>query len=73
MEYQRTQNGAGEVYQWVDSKTYVVIDIGSNPPRMEKGFSILSDALEYVGKRTGWESRLVIVTLDSIRGYRIER
>lgn len=77
MEYQRTQNGIGETFQWVDSVSAMVLDAVTGEPQRfgpaHHSIGTIRDAAEYVGRRPGWEGRLVIVKLETIRGFKLDR
>lgn len=76
MEYQRTTDGAGTVYQWVDSTLHVVMDLVTGElQRLEGGISMGTQAqcLDLVRQRIGWETRFIILKLDCIRAFKVER
>lgn len=75
MEYQRTQNNVGETIQWVDSVNAMVLDsVTGEPQRFGQSLNsigTLQEAAEYVTTRPGWEDRMVIVKLETIRGFKV--
>lgn len=70
MEYQRTQDGAGNLWQWYDAERVIVIDtVTGKPERFAEGcngIGTMEEALAYVKSRIGWEPRLVIVRLQCV-------
>lgn len=70
MEYQRTKDGAGNIWQWYDAERVMVLDIVTGEPERFTNFlnsiGSMEDALAYVRKRVGWEDRLAIVRLQCV-------
>jgi hypothetical protein len=76
VEHVRTKNGIGETFQWVDSALHAVMDTTTGEfYRLEGGNSMgaLSQCLDRVKQSPGWENRLVIVKIDCIRAFKVER
>lgn len=75
MEHQRTQDVSGAVWQWVDTVNAMVLDaVTGEPQRFGKNLQsvgTLQEAAEYVSKRPGWEDRMVIVKLETIRAFKV--
>lgn len=76
MERLRTTDGATNVYQWVDMKKYIVMDIVTGELARfgyyMNSIGNIGDALDFVSKRPGWEQRLFIVELTGIAAYLIK-
>lgn len=75
MEYARTTNGIGEVFQWVDGTLHAVMDkVTGELHRLEGGDSIgtLSQCLDRVKESPAWEGRLIIIKIDCIRAFKVE-
>ncbi len=65
----RSTDGAGNIYQWVDSEYWLIVDFGCHAPEILRGFSSQAEALEHVKGFIGWETRLAVVRLDCIRAF----
>lgn len=76
-EYLRTNTHSGGVYQWCDQELCIILDkVTGEFIRFEGNNSIctLADALEYLKLyRKGWEDRTVIVKLDCIAAFKMNR
>lgn len=75
MEHQRTTDNVGDIWQWYDTEQVMVLDAVTGEARHfgepYRTIGTLSDALEYVRNRRGWEDRMVIVHLNCIIAGRI--
>ncbi len=71
-EYLRT-----ETHQFCDTELCMVLDTVTGKPEraFEIGNSIgsFSEALEYLKNKKGWEDRTIIVKLNCVQGFKIER
>lgn len=76
MEYKRTVDGAGNVYQWYDADRAMVLDqVTGTPERFSEcanSVGTIDEAISYVKRRIGWESRLVIVRLQCVVAADVE-
>jgi hypothetical protein len=70
MEHTRRTNGAGEVYQFVDSHYWLLMDIGCSPPKIVSGHETEDEAYDHIPM--GWERSYVVTKLDCIRGFKID-
>lgn len=76
MEYQRTKNGVGDIFQWVDGQLCIIMDVATgNFSHLEDGaiMGTQEQCLARVEQLMGWENRLVIVKLDCIRAFKVEK
>lgn len=76
-EHKRTKNPhSGDTYQWVDADRCMVLDaVTGQPERFGDACNSIGsfdEALDYVGNRPGWESRMVIVKLPCICGFIVD-
>ena len=76
MEYQRTQDGAGTLWQWYDAERVMVLDVVTGKPERfangNESIGTMEDALSYVKARIGWEQRLVIVRLQCVAAGKVK-
>ena len=74
-EYGRTMDGAGNLFQWVDTELYMVLDRVTGEPcafgRGNDKMGTFEDAIMDVQNRPGWESRMVVVKLACVSGFRV--
>lgn len=68
MEHLRRQSGDGTWYQFVDSEYWLVVDLGSSTPKIERGYPTKEEALEAT---KGWDWRYAVVRLECIRGFAV--
>ena len=73
-EYQRTVDGAGTIYQWVDSEICMVIDMVTGEPQRVLGNATCTfeQALQHTKNMLGWEGSLAIVKLPCIRAFKVQ-
>lgn len=71
MEYKRTKDATGRIYQWVDAEMVMIIDIVTGEPQRFSGNATghIDAALAYVEMMPGWETRLAIVRIPCIRAF----
>jgi hypothetical protein len=72
-EYARATDGAGNVYQFVDAEICMILDtVTGEPQRFGKHHNATAsfeEALEFVKRNIGWETRWAIVRLPAVRGF----
>jgi hypothetical protein len=72
-EYARSTDGAGKVYQFVDSEICMVFDrVTGEPQRFgeyKNATGTFEDALKFVTGRMGWEDRWAIIRLPAVCGF----
>jgi len=70
-EYRRN-----ETHQFCDTELVMVLDtVTGKPERFGEGrdsVGNLSDALDYLERKKGWESRTIIVNMQCIQGFKIK-
>lgn len=74
-EYARATDGAGNVYQFVDSEICMVLDrVTGEPQRFGESrlaIGTFEEALKFVTSRKGWEDRWALVRVPAVRGFHV--
>lgn len=75
MEHFRSENYAGDIYQWCDAELVMILDsVTGKPERFGDSMNsigTLGEAKKFASERKGWEERMVIVRLCCISAHKI--